>query len=108
MISCRYVGSDCSYLGDREFDAVGQMATLSEEGFREAILGGAVFIPEESFHKVGFTEDELKQFAESGMRCDPTESFVNKLALAQLMYGELFESMKQNANSILVETADVA
>lgn len=108
MITCRYVGSDCSSLGEREFDTVGQIATLSEDGFREAVLGGAAFISDEAFKRVNFSSADLLLYGQSGERCDPSAKFVEKLSIAQQVYRDLFTNMKRDAKRILVDTADFA
>lgn len=89
MISCRYVSSDCSTIGDREFDSVGQRAMFSEQGFREVVLGGAAFVPEQYWKKYGFEQRELDKYGPAGMRIDPPASFCNKLDAAQADYREL-------------------
>ena len=106
MIACRYVGSDSSLIGDREFDAVGQRAVFSEQGFREAMLGHATFIPEEGFNKIGFTADELSMYGQSGMRVDPSQSFNNKLDMAQQVFRDMYARMESEANQVLAEVAD--
>lgn len=106
MIACRYVGGDCSQIGDREFDAVGQRAVFSEQGFREAVLGNAPFIVEEDFSKVGFTADELSMHGQSGARMDPPQSFNDKLTMAQQMFREVRARMESEASSVLAEASD--
>lgn len=86
MVNCRYVGGDCSEVGEREFDTVGQRATFSEELFSEVLLGGAAFITERDFAKVGFTDLELDTFGPCGMRIDPTPEFVEKMEVARQFY----------------------
>ncbi len=107
MISCRYVGGGCSELGEREFDTVGQRAMLSEEGFKEAVLGRAAFIAEADFAKVGFTEDELATHGNFGSRIDPPQSFCDKLATAQQFYRETFDRMLRESSLVLAEARGV-
>ena len=106
MISCRYVGGDASEIGDREFDTVGQKASLSETGYREAVLGGAAFIPESSFDKLGFSQDELDSFGPVGMRMNPPASFCDKLMVAQELFREIRSEMIRDSAGILVEASD--
>ena len=106
MIACRYVGSGCSQVGDREFDTVGQRAVFSEQGFREVVLGNAPFIAEEDFKRVGFTPDELSMYGQSGMRVDPPQSFNDKLGMAQQIFREVRARMESEANSVLAEASD--
>ena len=106
MVLCRYVGGDCSTIGDREFDAVGQRATLSEEGFREAVLGHAPFISEEDFTKIGFTQEELATYGPSGSRVDPPQSFIDKLAMAQEIFRDTYGRMLVESVRVLVEVSE--
>jgi hypothetical protein len=92
MISCRYVGST-SVVGERTYDEVGQRASFSEQQFRDVLLGGAAFILEEDFKKVGFGDDELSMFGPSGSRVDPTPEFNRKLAAARSMCHELRKNL---------------
>src|SRR5690348_4266896 len=105
MISCRYVGADSSLIGDREFDAVGQVAVFSEEGYRDAVLGGAAFIPETEFRRVSFTSEELEKFGPVGVRVDPTANFCDKLDLAHQIYRDIRRSMELDATSVLAEVS---
>lgn len=103
MISCRYVGGDCSQIGDREYDAVGQRATMSEQSFREAVLGGAPFIPEEQFALRGFTPEELGKYGPSGERIDPPASFCDKLMACQQVYHDIRARMLRNEPLLFAE-----
>lgn len=106
MISCRYVGGDSSCIADREFDAVGQKAALSEEGYRDAILGGAAFIPEKQFESLGFTSDELEKFGPLGVRVDPTDSFCRKLSLGQQIFRDIRDQLLVGDQRVLAEVSD--
>lgn len=108
MISCRYVGGDCSFLGEREFEAVGQRAMLSEDGYRDAVLGGAAFIPESDFFKIGFTTEELAANGPVGIRVDPPQAFNEKLARAQQVFRDISSRMLQEAGglSVLADLSD--
>lgn len=86
MIDCRYVGGIASEIGDREFDTVGQLASLSEQGFKEAVNGGAAFILSEDFDRCNFLPEDLDKYGNSGQRIDPSSTFSNSLALAQSIY----------------------
>lgn len=99
MVKCRFVGGDCSTIGDREFDTVGQVAEFSEAVYKEVLLGGADFLPEHDFNVLGFTEQELEEFGPSGIRLLPTDSFCRKLALAQTRSQEIRQNLLTNADS---------
>lgn len=107
MIACRYVGGDCCTIGDRDFDTVGQRAVFNEQGFREAILGDAVFILEEDFKKIGFTSDELSIYGPSGLRVDVSQSFGEKLHLAQQIFHDTQQRMRDDAARILADASAV-
>lgn len=107
MIACRYVSADSSEIGEREFDAVGQKAVFSESQYRDVVLGGAAFLPEEEFLKLGFTEVELEKFGQIGVRVDPTESFCNKLIRGQERFREIMAAMVREA-SARIELAKVS
>lgn len=108
MISCRYVGGDASMIGDREFDAVGQRAVLSEQGYREAVLGGAAFIPEEAFQKIGFTPVQLDQYGPVGLRLEPPAEFCDKLILSQQVFRDIRDDMLLDSQRVLVDAADAS
>lgn len=86
MVHCRYVGSDESTIGEREFGRVGEIAMFGEALFRDAVLGGAPFIPEASFKMVDFSGDELAAFGLPENRDLATASFTEKLAKAQQVF----------------------
>lgn len=89
VVQCRFVGGEASEIGEIEFDAVGQRATFSERGFCEVVVGGAAFLPEALFVRVGFTDQELDAHGPVGQRCNPPQSFCDKLLVAQQFYREL-------------------
>ena len=107
MVICRYVGSGCSEIGDREFDAVGQCASFSEQGFREAVLGNAPFITEAEFEKIGFDDGELSLYGPQGSRVDPPQSFCDKLATAQEAFRDLRLRMERRADEALADATCV-
>lgn len=93
MIACNYVGGDASSIGDREFDEVGQRAVFSEEGYREAVLGNAAFIPEYEFRRIEFTPEQLAAHGPVATRVDPPQSFCDKLARAQQVFRDIRDRM---------------
>lgn len=103
MISCRYVGSDCCMIGDREFDAIGQRAVFSEQSFREAVLGNAHFIAEEDFLRCKFTSEELEAHGRSGDRIDPPASFCEKVNLAQAMWRDARRRLESGDTQLAAE-----
>jgi hypothetical protein len=110
MVKCRYVGGDCSTIGlgdgEVEYDTIGQRATMTERGFREAVLGGAPFIPDEYFDRVDFTPQELSQWGQVGVRVDTSTRFEEKLGVAQEMFRDLCARMRANQSLTLAELLD--
>lgn len=87
MVSCRYVGSDVSNVGDREFSALGERAVFSESTFIDVVLGGCPVIPESTFRRVGITQDEIEAVAN-----EPEEilaSVAQKINIVQQAYRDL-------------------
>ena len=106
MISCRYVGGDESSVGDRDFDTFGQKASFSEQSFKEVVLGGAAFIPEEAFQKLGITDKELEKWGSAGMRPEAPESFANKLLAGQQVYLDILNRMQATPEQVLAEISN--
>ncbi len=90
----RYVGSDVSRLEDLEYEQVGDPLECSEQRFYEVVMGGAAFIPEEDFERVGFTEGELIEHGCAGTRYEPPISFVQKLESAQQVFRALRQKLR--------------
>ncbi len=107
MIACHYVGGDASMIGDREFDEVGQKAVFSEEGYREAVLGGAAFVPESEFRRIGFAPEELAAHGPVATRIDPPQIFCDKLARAQQVFRDIRGRMAQEGNRGQQVLADI-
>ena len=94
---------------EREFDAVGQRAVFSEQGYREAVLGGAAFIPEEDFKKLELTQAELDAFGPVGVRADPTNSFCAKVLKGQQIFRGIHDRMIMGeSQAVLAEVFDTA
>jgi hypothetical protein len=89
MLTCRYVGGGASEIGDREYEAIGQYGEFSEEQFSSIIRGGAAFLPESEFDKVGFTQEELDLSGPFGSRDSGDANFQAKLAAAQAAYADI-------------------
>lgn len=94
MIQCFYVGNDCSQIGDREFDGIGQKASFSEKGFREAVLGGAAFIPAGEFERIAFDAESLAVYGPLATRVNPPSSFVTKVDQAQQVFRDIRTRMR--------------
>ena len=86
MVYCRYVGNDESQVGDREFAAIGEIAMFSEALFIDAVRGGASFILEDEFKKIGFSAQELAAYGHAEGRDEATSSFNEKVEMAQQVF----------------------
>lgn len=108
MISAVFVGSDSAFIGDTEYDEVGQKASFAEKFFVDVINGGACFIPQKSYEAIGFTADELAAYGPAGLRDNPTNDFCQKLALAQQVFRDLQSllSREEDRQNILSRIAD--
>ena len=62
----------------------GQKVQLAEDVAITAIAGGAALLPEEKFVAVGFTDEELKDYAYPGQREGAPEAFAAKLLAARI------------------------
>lgn len=106
MITCRFVSSDTSSIGNVEFDAIGQRVRLSEPRFIEAVEGGAAFIPESFFNQIGFTADELAAYGPVGKRFEPSAFFCDKLQKAQQVFQSIRARMLEGGRQeVLAEIA---
>lgn len=106
LIPCRFVSSDTSFIGDVEFNAIGTRVKLSEPRFVEAVEGGAAFIPEVAFSKIGFTSDELAAHGPVGKRFEPSASFCDKLWQAQQVFQNIRSRMLEGGRQeVLAEIA---
>lgn len=101
MVNCVYVGGEASEIGDREFDAVGQKAQFSESGFVDAVLGGAAFLPESEFNRIGMTAEEIRKYGPAGERDNPPGSFIAKLSRAHEVYRNLRSQIQADTNKVL-------
>jgi hypothetical protein len=108
MVSVRFVGGDSCEIGLTEYDTVGMRASMSEQGFREAVIGGAAFIGEADFARCGFNDDELKRWAKSGERVEPSASFVAKHTLAQKFFLDLRARMLHGDLGTFCEAQELA
>lgn len=87
----RFVGTTCA-IGDiaglREFgEAVDLDATLAAD-----IIGhprGAALLPEATFAAIGFTADELSEFATPGSHADAPAAFLAKKSAALIALNDL-------------------
>lgn len=86
MVHCRYVGNEGCEIGDREFDAIGQVAVFSEQLFADVIRGGAAFITDKDFQKLGITAEEIAAYGHAEGRDIAPASFNQKVELAQQVF----------------------
>jgi hypothetical protein len=93
MVSCRYVGSDTSNVGEREFSLPGEVAVFSEATFADAVLGGCPLIPEVAWKKLAITTEETSAYAENPEEVSP--NFLLKLDIAKSFYRDLRSRLGQ-------------
>ncbi len=86
MVHCRYVGNDACEVGDREFDAIGQVAVFSEQTFADVIRGGGAFIADKDFQKIGITAEEIAAYGHAEGREIASASFNCKVDMAQQVF----------------------
>lgn len=86
MVHCRYVGNGDSQVGEREFDAIGQVAVFSESLFADVVNGGAAFITDKDFQNLGFTQEELAAYGSAEGRDIAPASFSQKVERAQQVF----------------------
>ena len=85
----RYVGGGQTSIGDRGFDFVGQQGEFTEEQFLEVVLGGGVFIPEESFQKIEISLEDLTRlqwYPEN----QPEPELASKIEQARSVFREIY------------------
>lgn len=82
MDTYRFVGA-VSYVGDTLFDRLGQRAQFTPEQFQQVMKGGAAFIPEQDFQRLGFTQQEIMLYGSTGAFPEPPADFVDKRSRAR-------------------------
>lgn len=82
----RFVGSACAIWGVAELSKFGQRIELLDEVAENVILGGAALITEEDFNVIGFSTDELTDFAFPGQRVNAPEDFKARETAAVLVF----------------------
>ncbi len=84
----RFVGH-LSDVGDRTFARIGGSIDLDEANYRAmCATGGAMFLSEDEFAKLGFTADELQKFTEDYYGELPAE-YKEKVAAARKRFKEI-------------------
>lgn len=91
-----YVGTVCQ-VGDRQFTSVGQKIELPEKEFLEIVRGGAVFVPEADFDKLGFTQQEITAYAADRYFGKLPDDYVAKLEQAREIYRDLRKNLDRVA-----------
>lgn len=71
-------------MGDREFDAIGQVAVFSEKLFADVVSGGGAFITDRDFQKI-FDQEEVAAYGGENRDLAPA-SFNEKLQIAQQVF----------------------
>ena len=86
----RFVGVETELFGGRvKLTRLGQSIDLDEATASVVIKGGGAIVSESDFKALGFTDDELKQYAYAGPRLSAPPEFHAKLQRAHAMFCEL-------------------
>jgi hypothetical protein len=90
-----FVGSYCEIDGGRvKLERFGQRIELPDELAATVVRGGGAVLPEAKFDEIGFTEQELKQYAYPGQRLGAPEAFNAKVVEAHRAFCEYREQVK--------------
>jgi hypothetical protein len=102
LLPFRFIGSEVS-IGDVKLERFGTRVNLEEKFAAVAIKGGAALISEQEFTKLGFTQEDLKVWAdpfmpELDLPPDPEEAerklaFLDRKRKAQAIYIEARHKM---------------
>lgn len=75
----RFIGTTAQIAGVADLKTLGQSVELSEDLFRDAVLGGCPLLPAEEFDALGFTAEELKRYGDAYGREHAPAEFFDKL-----------------------------
>lgn len=90
-----FVGSYCKIDGGRiKLERFGQRLELPDALAEIIVNGGGAILPEAQFDEIGFTEQELDQYAYPGRRLGAPEAFNAKVVEAHRAFCEYREQVK--------------
>jgi hypothetical protein len=71
-----------SHAGGLEYNAVGQRADFTDEYFRDAVVGGAAFLPEEDFDEIfgDFPKELLLTYGDPYFFGTPSQDYLERVA----------------------------
>jgi len=92
-----FVGNLCNVM-ERTYDAFGQRANFTDAQYRDVVLGGGAFIPEESFTEIGFTLEEIAAFGSSGNRMFAPDSLRDRVFRAEQVFRCVRDRMLRKVN----------
>ena len=81
MVTLRFVGTQTSVTGVAECTQFGQAVQVEKE-LAADLMATSPFLASAAFDAVGFTAEELKQFADPGTHADAPEEFRAKKTAA--------------------------
>lgn len=85
----RFLGTECTIGDHPSLKTFGQVIELDETLALEAIAGGAALIPEAEFAALGFTADELREYAQPGLHQFAPPTFLDKKRAGLLKLHEI-------------------
>jgi hypothetical protein len=104
-----FCGSSVSdMMGVVSFRRFGQRAQLTEQQARDLALGGSAIVPAEKFDSLGFSEAELKRYAEFGTHGNAPAEFRTKLVAALVGQHEFRTSLEPAPEPVTEPVTEVA
>lgn len=84
----RFVGTLCEVDEKLKLERLGQSAALSDTQADNVIAGGGSILPDDVFSGIGFTDQELTDYAYPGQRIEAPEGFKAKMSAAYIAMHE--------------------
>jgi len=78
----RFVGTLCEIDEKIKLERLGQTVTLPEDIAISVITGGGSILPDDAFSGIGFTDQELQDYAYPGQRIEALQAFQDKMRAA--------------------------
>lgn len=97
-----------SLIGDREFSEFGQRAQFTEAQYEQAVKGGAAFIEEVSFKKIGFTVEEIAAYGSIAKRSLAPKGFLEKVEIAVQVFRDTRKLLREGRLVVEPAVADSA
>ncbi|CAB4130888.1 hypothetical protein UFOVP130_42 [uncultured Caudovirales phage] len=96
MSEFRFVGSYCEIDGGRiKLEQFGQRVELPDNVAEIVVRGNGAIIPEDQFTAIGFTDQELVDYAFPGQRAGAPEEFRERVKAAHIAFHDYRQSLEQ-------------